>query len=287
MATERYGEDYHKALKKAAKWHGGHRRKGTDIPYITHLLTVSALVWEDGGTEAEAIAALLHDTVEDGKATLDQVRDAFGDEVAIIVDHCSDAAPEAGAEKPPWFERKVAHISHLRGVASRSGAEPTMRVVGADKLANLRSVLVDTRGGTPDLWSRFKGGLGGSAWYYSEMAPLIGRALSESMLARELALAVDTLDKLAIELTAGSSGPEPRIASVLGFAAVSHDVDATRYLAIELARVVTATPESQESAVISVLLNWFGQPPPGSPARADLPHGRIELLDSVLGAVST
>ena len=107
---------------------------------------------------------MLHDAVEDGKASLDVVREMFGDEVATIVDHCSDAAPVSAEAKPPWFMRKVEHVDNLRKIAA-SGGESTIRVVGADKLAIVRTILVDHRAGVLGFWGRFKGGMGGSAWY--------------------------------------------------------------------------------------------------------------------------
>ncbi len=278
MAKDPYSEKYREALGAAADWHSSQRKKGAGpgVPYISHLMTVSALVWDDDGDETEAIAGLLHDAVEDGCATLDEVRECFGDDVARIVDHCSDAAPVDGEEKAPWFERKVHHLATLHGVASEADAAATMRVVGADKLANVRSILVDHRGGAPDLWRRFKGGLGGSVWYYSQMAALVGRVLPDSMLTRELALAVGALEEVMVVMAADFDGADTRIASELGDIATTGGVDATRYLAFELARVTVAelvrttatdgadaadaADEARRVAVAAVLERWFGVP---------------------------
>ena len=106
------GERYSAALELAVELHADQSRKGTSIPYIAHLLSVSGLVLEDGGTEDEAIAALLHDAVEDqgGPPTLELIEQQFGPRVAAIVSACSDTDE---VPKPPWKERKEAYISHL------------------------------------------------------------------------------------------------------------------------------------------------------------------------------
>ena len=112
-------------------------RKGGEIPYIGHLLTVAGLVINDGGSEAQAIAALLHDAVEDqgGPPTLEEIRSNFGGDVARIVDECSDTVD---TPKPPWTERKRAYIAHLAQVSP-----DTLLVSVADKLDNARSMLRD------------------------------------------------------------------------------------------------------------------------------------------------
>ena len=270
VEKEAYGKQYRKALKAAAKWHGDHRKKGSGIPCISHLLTVSALVWEDGGTETEAIAALLHDAVEDGKAELETIREKFGSDVAEIVDDCSDAAPAAGEPKAPWFDRKVHHLRKLRDVAASDRAEATMRVTAADKLANIRAILVDHRSGAPDLWDRFKGGLGGSAWYYREMSRLIGDAMPGAMLARELELAVESLEDIVVETANEFDGLDDRIAAALGTSVVRSDTDATGLLAFELARVTVAESGDPDSRLVTVLVNWLGQPSPAAPTAEDL-----------------
>jgi len=265
MSSDMYTKTYGKALKTAAKWHRDHARKQTTTPYITHLLTVSALVWEGGGNETEAIAALLHDAVEDRKATLGDVRDKFGDEVATIVDHCSDAAPAPGEAKEPWLARKVAHVDKLRKIAA-DGGDSTIRVVGADKLANLRTILVDHRGGAADIWGRFKGGLGGSAWYYGEMAATVESTLPDSMLARELRLAVDDLDALMADTTAGLDGLDHRLASALGDTAKIGAHDATRFLALELARVANGHADDLQGHLCLALSKFAGPKAMENPA---------------------
>ncbi|MDQ3481576.1 MAG: HD domain-containing protein, partial [Actinomycetota bacterium] len=118
-ALQHYSSRVGDALTLAARLHRDQPRKGTTIPYVSHLVAVAALVMEDGGDEDEVIAALLHDAVEDqgGAATAEVIRKQFGDRVADVVVECSDAAPEEAHEKLPWHERKR---HHLAGVADMS-----------------------------------------------------------------------------------------------------------------------------------------------------------------------
>lgn len=152
------------ALALAASLHRGQLRKGTPIPYISHLLAVASIVLEHGGTEDEAIAALLHDAIEDadGDATRQVIRQYFGDEVVAIVDGCTDAET---IPKPPWRERKEAYIAHL-GEASPS----VLLVSAADKLHNARSIAADYRVQGEALWRRFAGRRWGTLWYYRALA---------------------------------------------------------------------------------------------------------------------
>src|SRR3954451_22088645 len=114
----RLGTDFEEALRYAVEAHGDQRRKGTDIPYAAHVLAVSSLVLEAGGTETQAIAALLHDAAEDcgGQPRLDDIRRRFGKKVARIVEACSDSLAEDPAQKAPYFERKTRYHDHLLGV---------------------------------------------------------------------------------------------------------------------------------------------------------------------------
>lgn len=151
---------FEEALVYATRLHAGQTRKGTTIPYISHLLAVTALVLENGGNEDEAIAALLHDAIEDqgGAATREEIRDRFGNNVVAIVDGCTDAEV---LPKPPWRARKEAYIAHLRSASS------SVRLVSAaDKLHNARAVLADYRVLGDSLWQRFNGGKEGTLWYY-------------------------------------------------------------------------------------------------------------------------
>jgi (p)ppGpp synthase/HD superfamily hydrolase len=157
---------FENALVYALQLHASQKRKGTGIPYISHLLAVTALVIQDGGSEDEAIAALLHDAVEDqgGVETLDEIRRRYGDRVAAIVESCTDAY---GSPKPPWRSRKERYLAHL------SRATPEARRVSlADKLHNARSILRDLRQEGDVIWSRFKGGKNGSLWYYRSLVKI-------------------------------------------------------------------------------------------------------------------
>jgi len=154
-----------RALKFAAKRHAHQARKGSDVPALAHLLAVSALVLEDGGSQREAIAALLHDAVEDqgGPPTLALIRERFGARVAAIVAACSDTDE---TPKPPWRARKEAYLAHLRAPDLPDG---TLRVSLADKLHNARAILADARAGH-DVFARFNAPRQDQAWYYDALA---------------------------------------------------------------------------------------------------------------------
>jgi GTP pyrophosphokinase len=140
-----YGDKLERALVYAAQVHEDHYRKGTRVPYVTHLLAVAAIVGENGGTENEVVAALLHDATEDrgGDVRLRDIRLRFGDAVAEIVAGCTDTYEDP---KPPWRQRKERHLAHL------AGASNLVRLVSAaDKLHNARSVLSDYRAVGEDL----------------------------------------------------------------------------------------------------------------------------------------
>lgn len=154
-----YSEQFDEALRYAHQLHRHQHRKSTDVPYITHLLAVAAIVGEHGGSEVQVIAALLHDAVEDqgGAATGAEIEARFGPAVARIVYACSDTDVEP---KPPWRPRKEAYIRHLWTLP-----EEVLLVSMADKLHNARSILMDLYAGN-DVWRRFSGGKEGTLWYY-------------------------------------------------------------------------------------------------------------------------
>lgn len=186
----RYGEKFERALIYAARLHADQARKGTGTPYVTHLLAVAALVGENGGTEDEAVAALLHDAPEDrgGEERLEDIRARFGEEVAGIVSGCTDAFEDP---KPPWRERKERYLAHL------AGAPPSVRLVSsADKLHNARSVLADYRALGEGLWDRFTGGREGTLWYYRAVAGTL-TAAGGGRIPDELGRVVEELHRLA------------------------------------------------------------------------------------------
>jgi GTP pyrophosphokinase len=155
------------ALVFAARVHQDQRRKGTDVPYIAHVLGVASLALEYGATEDEAIGALLHDAAEDGggEAMLAEIRAQFGDRVGDIVLGCSDSLVEDPTQKRPWLERKQEYVAHV--------AEATASVClvsAADKLHNVRAIIRDYRTDGDDLWARFKGGREGTLWYYDAVS---------------------------------------------------------------------------------------------------------------------
>jgi (p)ppGpp synthase/HD superfamily hydrolase len=183
-----YGEKFGEALSYAARVHRDQIRKGTQVPYITHLLAVAAIVGENGGTEDEVVAALLHDAPEDqgGGATLRDIRLRFGDEVAEIVDGCTDTYQDP---KPPWRERKERYLAHL------ANAPDSVRLVSsADKLHNARSVLSDYRLVGEDLWTRFNGKKEGTLWYYRAIVDTLP---GESPIIEELDRVVTDLETLS------------------------------------------------------------------------------------------
>ncbi len=182
----RLGPRFQRAFRFAAEKHAGQTRKASSIPYLAHLMGVASLVLEFGGDEDLAIAALLHDVVEDcgGAPMLKDVRRKFGSRVAKIVDGCTDSDKEP---KPPWRERKEAYIEHLK-----SADAETRLVSAADKLNNVRSILSDYREVGESIWDRFNGGRDGTLWYYRALLEEFLRG-KPSRLIRELELAVREL----------------------------------------------------------------------------------------------
>ncbi len=182
------GKRFDRALTYAARLHATQFRKGTTRPYIAHLLGVTSIVLTHGGDEDEAIAALLHDAVEDqgGKPRLREIRRKFGARVAHIVEGCTDADTEP---KPPWLERKKNYLLHLRNAGSS-----TQLVSAADKLYNAREILSDFRVHRDSVWSRFKGGRNGTLWYYDEIAKIL-RTAGPDELTQELDRVVTELKR--------------------------------------------------------------------------------------------
>ena len=143
--TRRFDE----AFAYTHETHAGHTRKGSGVPYIGHLMGVASIVIDDGGTEDEAIAALLHDAAEDcgGRPRLEDIRTRFGDTVAGIVEDCTDSWDDP---KGPWAERKQQYVQHARTLAASS-----LRVSAADKVHNSYAILRDLRNTGDKVWERF------------------------------------------------------------------------------------------------------------------------------------
>lgn len=181
---------FSEALTYAAELHATQVRKGSGVPYIAHLLGTASIALEYGASEDEAIAALLHDAIEDrgGPTTREAIRNHFGDTVTAIVDGCtdSDATP-----KPPWRDRKQAYIDRI------SQASHSVRLVSAaDKLYNARSILKDYRELGDRVWERFKGKKDGTLWYYNSLVEALRQAESTPIV-EELARTVLELNKLS------------------------------------------------------------------------------------------
>ena len=166
MLTDRFAE----ALAYAERLHRTQTRKGNDVPYIAHLMAVCATVLEWGGDEDLAIAALLHDAVEDqgGLETLAEIRRRFNSRVADVVAACSDSTSSDIGQKAPWQERKQHHIDHLQG-ASRDVA----LVTAADKLHNLNAQIRDIRRHGSKTMTRFNAAPDRIVWYNRKIAEAI------------------------------------------------------------------------------------------------------------------
>lgn len=179
-----------RALVLASELHRTQPRKGTQIAYISHLIAVASIAIEHGATEDEAIAALLHDAVEDqgGRPTLESIRAEFGDEVAHIVDGCTDTDE---TPKPPFRERKEKYIAKI---AHKNAS--VLLVATADKLHNARAILADYREIGEPLWDRFNGGREGTLWYYRALVDAI-LAVSRGRLVEELERTVAEIENLA------------------------------------------------------------------------------------------
>jgi len=174
------------AVDYATNLHAQQARKGTRVPYISHLLGVASIVLAEGGDEDMAIAALLHDAVEDqgGKPILREIERRFGKRVAVLVEACTDADT---VPKPPWKDRKVRYIEAVR----HEPADARL-ISAADKLHNARDILADYRQHGEMLWKRFKGGREGTLWYY--------RALVDAFRAAGGNRLVDELDRVVTDL---------------------------------------------------------------------------------------
>jgi GTP pyrophosphokinase len=182
------GPRFERALVYAAQIHADQRRKGTSRPYIAHLLGVTSIVLTHGGDEDEAIAALLHDTVEDhpDKTSFAEIRRRFGPRVAQIVRGCTDSFTRP---KPPWIDRKRAYLAHLR----RANSSVSL-VSAADKLYNVREILDDLRVHGESVWSRFSATKPQALWYYRQVEKILRRRSPRPLVA-ELDCAITELER--------------------------------------------------------------------------------------------
>jgi (p)ppGpp synthase/HD superfamily hydrolase len=183
---------FREALIFAAQLHAEQTRKGSDLPYISHLLGVASIAMEYGADEDESIAALLHDAAEDqgnDGHTLRRICYLFGDRVGDIVESCSDTQEKP---KPPWPERKARYISHLYKTT------PSARLVSAaDKLHNARSILMDFRREGKAVFDRFSVDEHHIFWYYRKLIEACKQREPESSLVQELERVVSELEQEA------------------------------------------------------------------------------------------
>jgi len=171
LPTAVLGARFSEAVRWAAMLHADDVRKGTRIAYVSHLLGVASLVLEDGGTEEEAIAALLHDTIEDRGTPEAEIRARFGQPIADIVVACSEPR-EIDRNAATWRERKTRYLEHLEAGVSESA----LRVTAADKLHNARSILADLRDHGPSVWEKFNAPVTDHIWYYTELVRVLSDA---------------------------------------------------------------------------------------------------------------
>ena len=180
MLSERLSQ----ALALAIEAHNGQFRKETTIPYIAHPMAVASIALEYGADEDQAMAALLHDAVEDGGAKYAEIiRSKFGDRVADIVNGCTDGVPDNNGIKPPWKQRKESYIAHLK-----SAPDDVLLVSGSDKLHNARAIVSDLQNIGVRVFDRFSSSKEQTLWYYQSLADIFktrntptAKALSETV----------------------------------------------------------------------------------------------------------
>ena len=179
------------AFTCAHAFHRDQRRKGSDRPYIGHLMAVASLVLDADGDEDAAIAGLLHDALEDqgGSRAANEIERQFGREVLGVVRECSDWSGDG--EKPAWRSRKLAFVNSVSAMSSRA-----LLVAAADKLHNVRDLHEDYLALGEDLWERFEGGRDGTLWYYQAMAAALLDAGAPRRLVDPLQRAIDELGQL-------------------------------------------------------------------------------------------
>ncbi|MEB3199424.1 MAG: HD domain-containing protein [Synechococcaceae cyanobacterium] len=184
-----HSDRYDRALAWAAQLHRGQFRKGKAVPYISHLISVSALVWEDGGSEDQAIAGLLHDAIEDSGQDHGSICERFGSAVADIVVACTDTSGPSTADAPkePWLLRKTRTIDSL----TRKPASSWL-VIAADKAHNARDLMIDA-GRDPRSWDRFAPGLDGSCWYLWSLHRQLQQLLTHSRSVEMLGSCVEAI----------------------------------------------------------------------------------------------
>jgi len=192
MLTERIG----RALALAVKAHAGQKRKGTEIPYLAHPMGVASIALDHGADEDQAIAALLHDAVEDGGEHFAEIiREQFGDRVADIVAGCTDGVPDASGVKEAWLPRKERYIAHLR-----ESSDDVLLVSGSDKLHNARAIVEDLLNVGRSVFDRFTATPDQTIWYYETLSEIFTERATP--IANSLSETVRRMKQLANEATA-------------------------------------------------------------------------------------
>lgn len=187
MLTQRIAN----ALALAVEAHDGQKRKGTNIPYVAHPMAVAAIALDYGATEDQAIAALLHDVLEDGGAHYAPIiRERFGEAVLAIVEGCTDGVPDAQGKKADWQERKQHYLDHLGTTTAE-----IILVSGADKLHNARAIVSDLQSLGAEVFDRFTAKREGTLWYYRQLAGIFSRR--NAPMARQLEATVAEMERLA------------------------------------------------------------------------------------------
>lgn len=187
MLTDRIA----KALALALEAHDGQKRKGTQIPYVAHPMGVASIALEHGADEEQAMAALLHDAVEDGGPEYAQrIRTQFGDRVADIVQGCTDGVPDASGKKEDWKPRKERYIAHLKDASN-----DVLLVSGSDKLHNARAIVEDLLRIGPLVFERFTASQDETLWYYQTLADVFKHR--ETPIAKVLSDTVVRMKQLA------------------------------------------------------------------------------------------
>lgn len=212
---------FDQALKLAHEWHAKQFRKGSGVPYIAHLLGVASIALEFGADEDEAIAALLHDALEDGPSNLNRnaadlkrgLEEQFGSRVLHLVQGCTDAEPEAGQQKEPWAKRKQDYLARLE-----TEDASILLVSASDKLYNARAILVDLLTHGEAVFERFTAGRAGTLWYYRALSDTYQKQLDEVEAGPGLRALVAELERTvsALEQLAGTTAEANRAVRVEG-----------------------------------------------------------------------
>jgi len=187
MSTE-LTDRFTSAVALALDLHRGQKRKLPGTPFAAHLLRVAGIVLEHGADEETAIAAVLHDAIEDqgGPKAREIICERFGERVAGIVEECSDTDE---TPKPPWRQRKEKYLAHLA-----SASPPAQMISAADKLDNVRSLLASYGQSGEAVWEHFRGGREGTLWYYRSVCDILRRVGPKSLV-EELSCAVAEFER--------------------------------------------------------------------------------------------